>query len=373
MSIPSINFPKLYKLSSKGVTQIWSISARGRPDGTADTQVLHGQKGGAIQESVVHVKVGKNLGRKNATTCYEQAVKDAESKWKKQKDKGYSEGEAREMVATKPMLAHPYEKYGHKIDWDDCWYQPKLDGIRCIAARSGDEITLWSRMGKPITTVPHVADELRRMMGDGEIWDGELYIHGVRFQRITSLVKRAQPGSETLEYHVYDAVSDGSFLDRYVNQVQLTLAANAIDPEAKVKPVYTSRVLSHTEAVDAHNAWVASKYEGIILRHSGCAYKVGYRSQELLKLKASIDEEFEIVGVKEGEGKFEGLGIFQCKTAAGAAFDATPRGTDAERREFWENRASYVGKQLTVRFFEWTSSEPPVPRFPVGISVRDYE
>jgi ATP-dependent DNA ligase len=155
--------------------------------------------------------------------------------------------------------------------------------------------------------------------------------------------------------------------------LQLTLSLNGLNPDAKVKMVYTGRVLSHTEAVDAHNAWVASKYEGIILRHSGCTYKVGYRSQELLKLKASIDEEFEIVGVKEGEGKFEGLGIFQCKTAAGAAFDATPRGTDAERREFWENRASYVGKQLTVRFFEWTSSEPPVPRFPVGISVRDYE
>jgi hypothetical protein len=86
-----------------------------------------------------------------------------------------------------------------------------------------------------------------------------------------------------------------------------------------------------------------------------------------------MDEEFEIVGVKEGEGKFEGLAIFRCKTAQGAEFDATPKGTDAERRAYYEQRAELVGKHLTVRFFEWTSSEPPVPRFPIGIAVRDYE
>ena len=28
-------------------------------------------------------------------------------------------------------------------------YEPKWDGFRCIAARDGDEVTLWSRSRKP--------------------------------------------------------------------------------------------------------------------------------------------------------------------------------------------------------------------------------
>lgn len=368
------NFPVLYKLSSKSVTQVWEISASERSDGTAETKVRHGQKGGAIQETVVHVKTGKNLNRANATTCYEQAIKDAQSKWNKQIDKGYSEGEAKPMQATKPMLAHPYEKYGHKIDWGHCCYQPKLDGIRCIATKAEGQVALWSRMGKPITTVPHIVQELQRLMADGEIWDGELYIHGMRFQQITSLVKRAQAGTEKLQYHVYDVVdAERDFKTRYINDVLIRISRRALDPESKIKPVFTSYVVNADEAQQQHDEWVAKGYEGLILRHSGCDYRVGYRSQELLKLKASMDEEFEIIGVKEGEGKFEGLGIFQCKTKDGTPFDATPRGTDAERSEFYTNRASYKGKFLTVRFFEWTSSEKPVPRFPIGIAVRDYE
>lgn len=367
-------FPVLYKLSSKSVKLRWEITARERSDGTADTLVKHGQDGGAIQATVVHVKTGKNLGKKNATTCYEQAIKDSQSKWNKQIDKGYSEGEAKHMEATMPMLAHPFEKYGHKVDWKHCYYQPKLDGIRCIAAKAEGQITLWSRMGKPIITVPHINQELAGIMKDGEIWDGELYIHGMRFQQITSLVKRAQAGTEKIAYNVYDVVdTKRDFKSRYVDDVLGRLSAHVLNPDALIKPVHTGYVINPDEAQNRHDDWVGQGYEGIILRHSGCAYRVGYRSQELLKLKASMDEEFEIIGVKEGEGKFEGLGIFQCKTKDGTPFDATPRGTDAERSEFYTNRASYIGKLLTVRFFEWTSSEKPVPRFPIGIAVRDYE
>jgi hypothetical protein len=34
-------------------------------------------------------------------------------------------------------------------------------------------------------------------------------------------------------------------------------------------------------------------------------------------------------------------------------------------------RGDYIGKDLTVQFFELT--DDGVPRFPVGIAVRDYE
>ena len=52
-------------------------------------------------------------------------------------------------------------------------------------------------------------------------------------------------------------------------------------------------------------------------------------------------------------------------------FDVRPKGTLEERKEMLLNGESYLNKNLTVKFFELT--DRGVPRFPVGISLRDYE
>jgi DNA ligase-1 len=48
-----------------------------------------------------------------------------------------------------------------------------------------------------------------------------------------------------------------------------------------------------------------------------------------------------------------------------------PRGTREKRAEWWENREQYIGSKLTVRFQNLTADG--IPRFPVGIAIRDYE
>ena len=73
----------------------------------------------------------------------------------------------------------------------------------------------------------------------------------------------------------------------------------------------------------------------------------------------------------EGEGLDKGLVIWICKTKEGRTFNVRPRGTHAERAEFFKNGQTYVGKMLTVRFQELTGDG--IPRFPVGIAFRDYE
>ena len=46
-------------------------------------------------------------------------------------------------------------------------------------------------------------------------------------------------------------------------------------------------------------------------------------------------------------------------------------GTREQRKEMFENGKNYIGKLLTVRFQEW--SKDKIPRFPVGVQIRDYE
>jgi len=80
------DFRELYKLSSKGQLQIWSICVE---DSTII--VTHSLQDGKKQIDKKTIKSGKNQGKENETTANEQALLEAKSKWKKQLDKGYVE------------------------------------------------------------------------------------------------------------------------------------------------------------------------------------------------------------------------------------------------------------------------------------------
>jgi hypothetical protein len=81
------------------------------------------------------------------------------------------------------------------------------------------------------------------------------------------------------------------------------------------------------------------------------------------------------VGAYENKGKMEGQCTFTCVTEDGAEFGCKPMGTEAQREQYWTDFQSgkLTGRVLTVKFFEWTTSDKPVPRFPVGVCIRDYE
>jgi DNA ligase-1 len=113
-------------------------------------------------------------------------------------------------------------------------------------------------------------------------------------------------------------------------------------------------------------------YEGMMLRSPNSEYLWGYRSNDLLKVKEFQDSEFEIVDVVEGEGKMLGHGIFVCKNdLSEATFKATPKMTMEERAEIFQNKETYIGKLVTVKYFDRT--EDQIPRFPVALAVRDYD
>lgn len=368
------NWPKLYKKSSKDKEQQWDIKVvpvsgePGKPD-CADIVVNHGQVDGKIQTSTVHVTQGKNLGKANATTPYTQAWSEAEAKWLKQKDKGYSEERGGGSMELKPMLAHKYEDCKDKVTFP-AYLQPKLDGVRCLAHRESEtKVRLISRQGKDFgTSLDHIRDTLLNILDVGETWDGELYVHGMTFQKLISLVKKDQPDSKKLEYHVYDKISDERFSFRNSHLVE-----NIPYEHPTIKFVWTAILYSHVAVESAHEKFVSEGYEGVMLRVGDCTYKQGYRSRELLKVKSFKDGEFKILDIVPGIGKMEDQGIFVCEMPDGTRFNCKPKGRDELRQDYLANKDKYIGKMLIVSYFEMTDSEHPVPRFPSGIAVRDYE
>ena len=97
-----------------------------------------------------------------------------------------------------PMLAKPYRKEAHKIDWTDAFVQPKLDGMRCLDTVGGK----LSRKNTPIDTMDHIV--VVRPSGGTIAVDGELYAHGLSFQENMKLIKKLRPESKEVKLHVYD-------------------------------------------------------------------------------------------------------------------------------------------------------------------------
>ena len=154
-----MNLETLYKRNKNGSIQYWQIDVLDIMGGAASIAVEHGQVGtDSPQRTSEIIKEGKNASKINATSAFEQAVKEAHARWQKQVKKGYTpdlekakSGQDEVAGGVVPMLAHVFEDHGHEIVYP-ALAQPKLDGIRCIAVIKDAKATLWTRTRKPITS-----------------------------------------------------------------------------------------------------------------------------------------------------------------------------------------------------------------------------
>jgi DNA ligase-1 len=286
----------------------------------------------------------------------------------------------------KPMLAFPIEDKLKYVKFP-CLVSPKLDGIRCIAEITKDTVNLYSRNGKPFTALPFIEQQLRYMydqLGLTEILilDGELYNHDFKnnFSEIVSMVKRkvVHPKAEKfVEYHIFDVVDDGNWITRTLKLYTLSndpfpVLIPITDETKNIKFLDNIKCADQEQLDNFEKIFIAEGYEGAMYRDIEAEYEQK-RSPTLLKIKRFKEDEFEIVGGIEGEGKLVGkLGAFTCKTKEGKEFGVKMSGKEENLVEYLLNLEQYIGKMVTVRYFNLTPDEK-VPRFPVGVSVRDYE
>lgn len=366
-----IKFPKLYGLSSKGQVKEWEIRVEGTNE-SARIITEHGQEKGKRQTATVKVTKGKNLGKRNETTAFQQAESEAKSKWLRKKDKKYVEVKA-DLFSFKadhvlPMLAHDFKKRGNDIQFPAI-VQPKLNGIRCLARKESGSVRFTSRGGKEFVTLEHLAKALRPFMSDRDILDGELFTKDLTFQQITSAIKRSESIDSTsqIEYWIYDMIRYESYDKR--NKHLTGLLANIGEAPIVLCPSFM--VSSEKAMMKYHRRFVSEGFEGTIVRNLAGLYKKDYRSVDLQKYKDFQDDEFKIVDATEGVGSAAGTVTWVCEDKQGQRFRVRPRGTMVQRKLWWTNRSKYMGKVLTVRY--QVLSDAGIPIFPVGIAIRDYE
>jgi len=185
-----MNLPALYGKSTNGKIKQWNISVLQMADGTCYIETEHGYENGKKQLDQRYVGAGKNIGRANETSPYEQACSEAQSAHNRKRDSGYVMDKAQIPSESDgmflPMLAHRYDKHSAKISFP-CLVQPKLDGVRMLARKDGGIVTMWSRKGKVIDIPDKINAQLCEMLDEGQCTDGELYVHGWTFKRLLPL------------------------------------------------------------------------------------------------------------------------------------------------------------------------------------------
>ncbi len=418
-----IQFPTLYSKNSNNKILEWIIKVDEYADddtGVGDiykVSIYSGLYGTSMDNipNTFMVTSGKNLGKTNATTAKEQALKEATSKWQHKRERNhyrdlgdlslhkYSEflqKELQEKLDTNksidgfyiPMKCQKFWKTATKtkngvktkvkvprINFP-CGAQAKINGYRgTISVSFADNRVYVKSKNGVIYNIPHIEKayfEFYSKLGKDYYdltFDGELYIEGEILSEITSAAASTVKGSGNLKtpllkHYVFDIIAeDIRQIDRTA-QLKYLMENNT---SSSIVHVETVRVENLEQALKLNEVYLQQGYEGTIFRDDNAFYQPGKRPKTIVKLKKRESAEFLIIDVIP-DGKRPELGKFVCKNdLTDDIFEVTPEGTHTKRAEYLKNRENLIGKMLTVEFYERTIENKPFHA--VGIVVRDYE
>lgn len=264
---------------------------------------------------------------------------------------------------------------------------PKLDGIRCL-------IIGRVPVSRKLKHIPNRAIfETLRDLNLPEL-DGELVVgkpNADDVYRTTNSGVMSRDGEPDWTFWVFDLYTDGGFEERL-------RAAKAIVQKLghkRIRMVPHVRVDTPEKLLEYEKNHLLAGYEGVMGRSLHGTYKQGrstMREGFLWKLKRFEDSEAEIIGFDEqmhnaneqtrdelGRAKRSShkagmigkdtLGALKVRDVnSGVEFDIGTGFSDAERDDFWQNSATYLGAVVKYKFLPVGVKEKP--RHPVYLGLR---
>ena len=381
----------LYGKDKKGDIKLWTIETGVSIGGKGIITIHHGKEGGKQtrkDEIIYEGKQGRN--------AEEQAVFEANSRIKKQIDDNYRHTkEELEHLELLAMLAVDWNKRGKSMVYP-CYGSVKYDGVRALAKKRNGVVTLESRTSQ-LWDVPHLISLLTIHMQEGDIWDGEIYVHGEELQDIVSATKRTDTQAAVdkakrkndklltaeslealreaihihelrpkLQFHVFDVVSEKPFVER-VKDLDELCGIPVVSPHIQITEYFY--IASEEDVKTKHQVAVGLGYEGLMLRNFQGYYESGKRSTDLQKYKTFFDSEFLILDVLPN--KDDGSAYLVRNDLNDRTFSVT-LGSMTDRLEALENKELYKQKLITVKY-QTRYKRTLLPQFPTGVAIRDYE
>ncbi|CAJ2854473.1 PBCV-1 DNA ligase [Burkholderia pseudomallei] len=281
------------------------------------------------------------------------------------------------------------------------WASPKIDGIRCVIFGG----VAYSRSLKPIPNefvqafVAKYADVLQRF--DGELVVGD-HTDPNCMQKSMAVMRAS--GKPNFVFHVFDEVPISRefgphYIDRMQSVADRLLNAVLLGDEFGARVSAVTQFIPHDQAsMDSVETYFLEQgYEGMMIRNPHTLYKCGRSTEReggLVKVKRFVDGEAVIVGFEEemhnaneatrnatsrterstaqagliGKGS---LGSFVVRDSSGRVFNIGTGYTAAQRRDYWHDRDSFVGRVVKFKHFDHGTVD--APRHPVFIGFRHPE
>ena len=285
-----------------------------------------------------------------------QASEEAPSKAQKSQPAHAGDSKIKPAAPLAPLgeWAMPWDK---RLDAREFALSEKLDGVRAL----WDGKKLRFRSGRQIVAPAWFLAAFPAAALDGELWMGR-----GRFDRLSGIVRKAQPVDEEwreVRYMVFDAPLTGLNFGQRYQRAQELLSAK----EAKwLLVVAQANVATAQEVPERLKNVVAQGGEGLVLHHWDALWQPG-RSKMLRKLKPEPDDEARVLAVVPGKGKLKGqMGGLLLETSDKKRFTLGTGFSEAVRRA-----PPAPGSWVTFRYRDRTPKG--IPRFASFLRVRPEE
>ena len=217
-----------------------------------------------------------------------------------------------------PMLCAHDETAARILAQPGWLYEVKLDGVRIVADKRGDRVSLAYRKARDATaSYPEIAEAVRALGEERVVLDGEIVAfdtHGrpdflLLSQRIQARPRDARRAAQAVRavYVVFDVLAIG---ERDVRALPIeerkAILARVVrddDPSALVRPSPT-----FASGEDLFRACKEQRLEGVVAKRIGSPYRSGERTPDWVKVKHDRDADLVVVGWTEGEGRRSRLG-----------------------------------------------------------------
>lgn len=379
-------FDTLYKRSTKGKIQEWTISVTKN-----SYSVTEGIVDGKLTTTAPHTCEGKNPGKTNETTAEAQALKEAQAVWEKKLRKGYmkSIAEVDNTTFEKPMKGDKYKERRGEVVFPGA-IQDKLNGVNFRIKKSG----VLSTGCEYYYTVPHILEALAPLFKKhpGLVIVGEGYNPDAKFLgQLTEVMNvNIQPKDLTPEllekskqiaqcwvfdgYGFDDINKTTPWLERIeaVKKLLKGISYVVVEPYEIVK--------NEIELLEKLEDNRKRGGEGLMFRWADCPIKHG-KSKYLLKLKHFEDAEFELLNLEAGNANWAGCAKRATlklpkpsKDRDGniiTSFSANIRGDEDYLRKMLNDKDKLIGEMATVSY--QCLSEWGIPQIPWLEAIRNYE
>jgi len=276
------------------------------------------------------------------------------------------------------MLFSPFEEK-RLAKWKPPYIvQIKYDGDRSRNLPIRDSSMLLSSEENPFFSIPHVNEQLTRSglfkyPLDGELYNHDLFLEGGHelIHSIASRTVNLHPRHKELDFIVFDLQEPG--VPQVERIITLSNLISATSRSIKLAPQWICHSLDEIKRV--YDKVIASKYEGIIIRHIGGNYLIkedkAPRTTFGMKFKPKKKDSYTIIGYKEEhtlEGVPKGIvGSIICTSGDGDIFSVGAGLDDQQKWNLWQIKDRIKGCVATIHYQHLTNKGIPKGTFDVEI------